>query len=354
MENLTSILKESIMKLLDNINNNPEIVASLGNLVAKSEFDWSFMKEIVCGLKEEWLMNKAIQIMEDTWNEYANKKDERCYQIIGRVPNYGFTGYGIYKIDQPLKTLKYLDLKRDLENVMADELKRREVDKTFQAKLQRTRNLRTNKRERPQKANNGKWETEETFTYKACTTDANSTKQIRLDLLSTELIQHFLHPETKQSLVIKLFTGEKIKLRNKIVWRGTVQELVYLFRSLNMKRQIIVPKDSDNKSIGLWNIVASHFVIATELMNGKTRAVPISPKSLQSNSQKITDTEIQRKLDAIISFFDPKLNTKIQIWLKSAGPDRSITYFDELAVNDFIAGRDKDFNNLRGTAEPAD
>ena len=76
MENLASILKESIMELDDNINNNPELVSRLGNLVAKSGFEWSFMEAIIRGLKEEWLMDKAILVIVDTWNKLANKKDE--------------------------------------------------------------------------------------------------------------------------------------------------------------------------------------------------------------------------------------------------------------------------------------
>ena len=68
MENLASILKENIMELVDNINNTPELVSGLGNLVAKSGFEWSFMEAIIRGLKEEWLMDKAILVIVDTWN----------------------------------------------------------------------------------------------------------------------------------------------------------------------------------------------------------------------------------------------------------------------------------------------
>lgn len=342
------------MDLVDNINNNPELVSGLGNLVATSGFEWSFMEAIICGLKEEWLMDKAILVIVDTWNKSVNKKDERCYHIVGHIPDYGFDRQSIYKIDHPLKMLKHIDLKKDLESVKADEVRRREIDKAFQIQLPKRKNLRTNKCKRSAKANDENWQTEETFIYKASATDAESTKQIRLNLLSNDLILHFLQPNTKQDTIIKLFTGKKIKQKNKIVWRGTEQELVYLFRNLNKKKRIIIPKDNNNKTVGLWNVVASHFSIATELKNGKTRLVPISPKSLQSNSQKITDTDIIQKLDAIISFFDPNLNKKIQTWLSAAGPDRTSTYFKELAVKDFIAGKDKDPNNLRGTAEPTD
>lgn len=354
MENLASILKESIMELVDNINNNPELVSGLGNLVAKSGFEWSFMEAIIRGLKEEWLMDKAIIVIVDTWNKLADKKDGRCYHVVGHIPDYSFDRQSIHITDYPLKMLKHIDLKKDLESVKADEVKRREIDKAFQIQLQRRKNLRTNKCKRSARTNDDSWLTEESFTYRASSTDADSTKQIRLNLLSNELILHFLQSNTKQGVVIKLFTGKKIKPNNKIVWRGTEQELVYLFRNLNKKRLINIPKDGDNKTIGLWNVVASHFSIATKLKNGKTRPVPISPKSLQSNSQKITDTDIIQKLDAIISFFDPDLNEKIQTWLSAADSDRASTYFKELAVKDFIAGRDKDPNNLRGIAEPTD
>ena len=129
--NLASILKDSIMKLVDNINNNPEQITSIGKIIAKAKFDWSFMEAILCGLKEEWLMDMAIQIIEDKWKECTNKKEDCCYQTIGHIPDYGFDGIGMYKKDQPLKMLKYIDIKKALEGAKEDELKRRKVDEKF-------------------------------------------------------------------------------------------------------------------------------------------------------------------------------------------------------------------------------
>lgn len=354
MKNLASELNENVIALVDIINKRPEQVVDLKHFVLLSKFDWSYMKAIVCGLKEEWLMDKAIQIMTDTWDEYFSTENERCYQTIGYVPDYAFDGHTFINNDQPLKILKYINLKRDLEIIKTEELKRRNVESSFQTHLQKMKNLKTKKYKRFEKRNNENWMTDKTFIYKASSTDAESTKQIRLEFLSKELILHFLQTDTKKDTVIKLFTGKKIKYKDKIEWRGTVHELVYLFRNLYKKKRIIIPIGNDNRTIGLWNIVASHFSIATELKNGKTKRIPITPKSLQNNSQGITNVEIKKKLDAIIFYFDPDLNEKIQSWLRTTGPDRETTSFEELAVRNFIAGRDKDTNNLRGTAELTD
>ncbi len=139
---LASRLKMSIEELVTNINNQPEQVNCIGKIIAKSKFDWSIMVAIICGLKEDWLMDKAIQVMVDTWNEYANKKDERCY----KKSDLAFTSYepcqdGIYKVTSHATEWKYLFLKRDLEGVKEDELKRRKVDEMFNKKVASTDNL---------------------------------------------------------------------------------------------------------------------------------------------------------------------------------------------------------------------
>ena len=131
-ENHASQLKDSIMQLVDNINKNPELVMNLGKLVVTSKFDWSFMKTIICGLSEKWLMDKAIQVIVDKWSEYASRKDEICYKIEAYTTMYEADEHGLYSRQVPMiKTLKYTFLERDLKSVRDGELERREVDAKF-------------------------------------------------------------------------------------------------------------------------------------------------------------------------------------------------------------------------------
>ena len=354
MDSIADILKNEIMTLVDNINKHPEMVETLGRLVAKSKFDWSLMAAIIRGLKNKLLMDKTIQVMVDTWNEHVARRDDICYRNDGYHEEYRFDAQRPYKVEVPMmRTVKYLWLERDLKAVRDEELERREIDKDYQTLLQRNNNLRHRKREKSEKKLKEDWFTEGTFTYKADTTDEDNTRPIRQKVIVDDLILHFVKKNTNKDseLVLKLFTGKKLKKAQKIIWRGTKAELVYLFRNLNKKHYIIVPTDKDGNSIGLWNVVASHFSIETELKKGNTRQVAISPDSLQSDSQKLTNKDVQTKLDAIISLFAPELNDNIQSMLKAKGPDREESQFEELTIKDFIAGRDKDRNNLRGMAE---
>ena len=104
-ESLAIRLKDSIPEFIDKLNNNPESITKLGTLIVRSKFDWSLMEAIIRGLSEKWLMDKAIQVITDTWDEYVAKKDEICYKREGM-----------------LTRLKYFCLEQDLKAIRDGEL----------------------------------------------------------------------------------------------------------------------------------------------------------------------------------------------------------------------------------------
>lgn len=245
MENLASILKESIMELVDNINKRPELVACLGNLVAKSGFNWSLMKALICGLKEEWLMDKAIQVIVDTWNEYKDRNDERCKQPVGSYSYYDGDQNGIYEVRQSLLAPKYFNLKRDLESIKADELERRKVNEKFNKMMA----FGNEEEEEPQFTY-----TDDTFKMSAMITD------MQLDLMLAELIVNGWIPgDSSKSDFHKLFSGVKSEFT--LTWSGKPGELHDLFDMLTRKK-VVKRKKIDGYVTprgNYLNIVCSHF-----------------------------------------------------------------------------------------------
>lgn len=234
------------MQLVDNINKTPELVTSLGSLVAKSGFDWSFMEAIIRGLKEEWLMDKAIQVMVDTWNEYANKKDKRCYENGGSYTSYNVDEHGVYSVERPLyKMLKYPFLEHDLKCVKSDELERRKVNEKFNKML----------------APSGEQEEEPQFTYTDNTFKKSAMlTDMQIDLMLAKLIvSGWMGKDSSQSDYRKLFSGNPGKFY--LTWTGADGELHDLFDMLTRKRiergkkvpEYITPRG------GYLNIVCSHF-----------------------------------------------------------------------------------------------
>ncbi|MBE6249167.1 MAG: hypothetical protein E7106_07945 [Prevotella sp.] len=244
--NLASILKDSIMKMVDNINKNPEQITSIGNIIAKAKFDWSFMEAILCGLKEEWLMNKAIQVIVDTWKEYVSKKDDICYVKECYTTEYGIDEHGPYSRRVPMMIrLKHFDLESDLKAVRDGELERREVN----AKFNRMVSPKTEQEEEPQ----FKY-TEETFKKSAAITD------MQLDLVLAELIVMGLMPPTSsQTDFRRLFSGVPGEFF--LTWTGKPAQLHDFFDMLTKKKVVKKKKVPGYVSPrgSYLNIVRSHF-----------------------------------------------------------------------------------------------
>ena len=229
-ESVMDKISASIMEYVNNVNKDPEAIMSLGKLVAKAKFEWFFMKPIIRGLSEKWLMDKAIQIIVDTWNEYVSKKDDICY-----VKEECFN----------LKMLKHIFLEKDLKSVRDRELERREVN----AKFNRMVSPNSEQEEKP-KFNY----TEETFKKSAMITD------LQLDLVLAELIVMGLMPKTSsQSDFHKLFSGVTAEFF--LIWTGKPAQLHDFFDMLTKKKEVkkkkapgwVTPRGN------YLNIVRSHF-----------------------------------------------------------------------------------------------
>ena len=244
--NLASILKDSIMKMVDNINKNPEQITSIGNIIAKAKFDWSFMEAILCGLKEEWLMNKAIQVIVDTWKEYVSKKDDICYVKECYTTEYGIDEHGLYSRRVPMMIrLKHFDLESDLKAVRDGELERREVN----AKFNRMVSSNAEQEDEPQ----FKY-TEETFKKSAAITD------MQLDLVLAELIVMGLMPPTSsQTDFRRLFSGVPGEFF--LTWTGKPAQLHDFFDMLTKKKVVKKKKVPGYVSPrgSYLNIIRSHF-----------------------------------------------------------------------------------------------
>lgn len=230
-ENLASRLKNEIQEYSDNINKNPELVTKVGLLVVKSKFDWSFMVAILCGLKEEWLMDMAIQIMEEKWNECANKKEDCCYQTIGHIPDYGFDGIGIYKKDQPLKMLKYIDIKKDLEGAKDDELKRRKISKKFETEIKKRKKSKSGNTRPPREHVDIKKATH-SFIYKP-NGMSDTEKKKRLVTFFDDLCNNskYIDADSEWEVFLKRFTG--VHTAEKLLWTAEYKQLLYLIRKLH-------------------------------------------------------------------------------------------------------------------------
>lgn len=230
-DNLAIKLKESIKTFIDNLNNNPKLVTKLRNIVVKSRFDWTIIKSIISGIKEEWLMDKTIQLIVDTWYEYINKKDERCYRTIGYIPDNGFDGFGMYKKDQPMKMLKYIDIKRDLDGIKADELKRRKVNAKYEKELQKLNCTTIEKQRKPRKQVDVKTAT---HSFKIDISQIGAKEKTkRLSIFFADLARNgkYIQEDTNPDAFIKNYTG--VHTGEKIVWTAEYKQLLYLIQKLH-------------------------------------------------------------------------------------------------------------------------
>jgi hypothetical protein len=191
-------------------------------------------------------MDKAIQVIVDTWKECVSKNDDICYVKECYTTEYGVDEHGPYSRQVPMiKRLKHFDLERDLKSVRDGELERREVD----AKFRKMVSPNAEQEEEP-KFNY----TEETFKKSAMITDQ------QLDLVLAELIVIGWMPNTSsQADFHKLFSGVPGEFF--LTWTGKSAQLHDFFDMLTKKKEI------RKKKVPGWvtprgnylNIVRSHF-----------------------------------------------------------------------------------------------
>ena len=299
---------------IDMINAKPQLIESLGEIVAQKNFEYNFLKQVFAQLDER-LMDKAILVISGKWYWLIDQKDERCYQAIGSMPYYGFDQRGMYEKEHQMKMLKYLDIERDLENLRKDELKRRKVNRDFEQILspskKKPKNTTPKKRNRNPR-NKNKF-TKSTFTCKDLKDDQfmKERKSVLCDLL----FEHFVaSKEEKRDIekdkIGKLFSGKPLNENEKLTWKGAKKELAYFFRQLRKHLEY-------SSNLGFWDIVASHFVIETEgkkIVQGKkkVRLVSISADSLQSTTGK-PKKDIMQKLDYIINILTAPIAEVLQL-----------------------------------------
>ena len=250
-ENLAEIFKKEIKQLVDSINKRPELVMRLSKFVPLVKFDWSCIEAIICGLKSELLMDKAILVIVDAWERYTQKKDDICYETIEHFREYAYGQNGMYEVNRPIRMLKYIDIKKDLEGIKDSELKRRRIDARFKKMI-----LPAAKQE-PTEKHGEKPEfnyTEETFKKSAVITDT------QLDLVLAELIVMGWMPTTSsQSDFHKLFSGVPGEFL--LTWTGKPAQLHDFFDMLTKKKEVkkkkmpgyVTPRGN------YLNIVRSHF-----------------------------------------------------------------------------------------------
>ena len=250
-ENLAEIFKKEIKQLVDSINKRPELVMRLSKLVPLVKFDWSYIEAIICGLKSELLMDKAILVIVDAWERYTQKKDDICYKTIEHFRDYAYDQNGMYEVNRPIRMLKYIDIEKDLEGIKDSELKRRRIDARFKKMI-----LPAAKQE-PTEKHGEKPEfnyTEETFKKSAVITD------MQLDLILAELIVMGWMPSmSSQSDFHKLFSGVPGEFL--LTWTGKPAQLHDFFDMLTKKKEVkkkkipgyVTPRGN------YLNIVRSHF-----------------------------------------------------------------------------------------------
>ena len=248
---LSKQLSNEISTYVNNINKCPQTIESLGELVVKAKFKYDFMKAIICGLKSEILMDKAILVIVDAWERYTQKKDDICYETIEHFREYAYDQNGMYEVNRPIRMLKYIDIEKDLEGIKDSELKRRRIDARFKKMI-----LPAAKQE-PTEKHGEKPEfnyTEETFKKSAVITDT------QLDLVLAELIVMGWMPTTSsQSDFHKLFSGVPGEFL--LTWTGKPAQLHDFFDMLTKKKEVkkkkipgyVTPRGN------YLNIVRSHF-----------------------------------------------------------------------------------------------
>lgn len=225
-------LKEEIKKYTDTINKQPELVTGIGQLVAKAKFEWYFMKPIICGLSEKWLMDKAIQVIVDTWNECVNKKDDVCYVKECYTTDFGVDEHGPYSRQVPMiKSLKHFDLERDLKSVRDRELERRKVEEKFKKKIKEKSNPDA-KKDRPPREHVDIKTATHSFIYKPNGMSERERNK-RLITFFDDLCSNskYIDSDTDSDVFLKNFTG--VHTAEKLLWTAEYKQLLYLIRKLH-------------------------------------------------------------------------------------------------------------------------
>ena len=232
-------LKDSIMEFTDKVNNNPESITILDTFIVKSKFDMSLMKAIICGLSEKWLMDKAIQVISDTWDEHVSRRDEICYKREGM-----------------LIMLKYFSLEQDLKDIRDRELERRDVDAKFKKMV--TPNVE--KEVKPRKLRMTVDTNTATHSFKLQLKDVSEQdrrKRIMTFFADLSSNSKYISEKTDAKDFFDNFGG--IHTAKKIVWTAEFKQLLYLITIL--KKAGVLTWNTEKPKPGIRQMICIVFQI---------------------------------------------------------------------------------------------
>ena len=133
--------------------------------------------------------------------------------------------------DQPMKMLKYIDIKRDLDGIKADELKRRKANAKNEKELQQLNSTTIEKQRKSRKQVDVKTATH-SFKIDIPKIGAKE-KTNRLSIFYADLARNgkYIQEDTNPDAFIKNFTG--VHTGEKIVWTAEYKQLLYLIQKLH-------------------------------------------------------------------------------------------------------------------------
>ena len=227
-EPLSKQLCEVISTCVNNVNRSPQSIESLGRLVVMNKFNYDFMKAIICGLKSELLMDKAILVIVDVWDKHSQNHDDICYETIDYYRDFAYDKKGIYEVNRPIKKLKYFNIEKDLEGIKDSELKRRRVEEKFKKELEKSQIADTGKPKKSREKVEIKTSTH-SFILKLKGKDRN--KRIATFFADLSRNGKYIREDTDAQDFVDNFTGKHTA--KKIVWTAEFKQLLYLITYLH-------------------------------------------------------------------------------------------------------------------------
>lgn len=159
--------------------------------------------------------------------------------------------------DQSIKMLKHFDIRRDLESIKADELKRRKVNAKYEMELQKLNSPTIKKQRKPRKQVDVKTATH-SFKINIPKIGANERSK-RLSIFYADLARNgkYIQEDTNPDVFIKNFTG--VHTGEKIVWTAGYKQLLYLIQKLNEAR--VLSWNTEKPKPGLRQMISIVFQI---------------------------------------------------------------------------------------------
>lgn len=274
-EPLSKQLSEEISTYVNNININPQSIESLGRLVVKTKFNYDFMKAIICGLKSELLMDKAILVIVDAWDKHSKNHDDICYKTIDHYRDYAFDKNGICEVNRPINQLKYFNIERDLESIKDSELKRRKIEAKFKKELEKSQTAETEKPKKPREPVDVKTATHSFFLKLKKVKEKERNERIATFFDDLSRNGKYIHEKTDAQDFVDNFTGKHTA--EKIIWTAEFKQLLYLISTL--KKAGVLKWNTEKPKPGIRQMICIVFQIQEleyKEVEGKTVKQPVT------------------------------------------------------------------------------